>query len=98
MCDGNRRWARAFGEEVEGGYIAGADKIEEFLGWCDQLHVKLVTLWLLSTDNLERPADEVGPLLTRDRGPGRRPRRDAALARAAGGRARPAAVPRPPSG
>jgi short-chain Z-isoprenyl diphosphate synthase len=63
MCDGNRRWARAFGEEVEGGYIAGADKIEEFLGWCDQLHVKIVTLWLLSTDNLNRPASEVGPLL-----------------------------------
>jgi short-chain Z-isoprenyl diphosphate synthase len=64
MCDGNRRWARASGEKVEGGYIAGADKIEEFLGWCDQLGVKLVTLWLLSTDNLERrPADEVLPLL-----------------------------------
>jgi short-chain Z-isoprenyl diphosphate synthase len=63
MCDGNRRWARAFGEEVEGGYLAGADKIEEFLGWCDQLQVKLVTLWLLSTDNLNRPVDEVAPLL-----------------------------------
>jgi short-chain Z-isoprenyl diphosphate synthase len=63
MADGNRRWARAFGEGVEGGYAAGADKIAEFLGWCDQLHVKLVTLWLLSTDNLNRPAEEVGPLL-----------------------------------
>ena len=63
MADGNRRWARAFGEDVEGGYIAGADKIVEFLGWCDQLHVKLVTLWLLSTDNLNRPPEEVGPLL-----------------------------------
>lgn len=63
MCDGNRRWAKAFGEEVEGGYIAGAGKIEEFLGWCDQLGVKLVTLWLLSTDNLGRPADQTGALL-----------------------------------
>ncbi len=63
MCDGNRRWARAFGGEAAGGYLAGADKIEEFLGWCDQLHVKVVTLWLLSTDNLARPAAEVGPLL-----------------------------------
>ncbi len=63
MCDGNRRWARAVGGGVEGGYVAGADKIEEFLGWCDQLHVKLVTLWLLSTDNLSRPAEEVEPLL-----------------------------------
>jgi short-chain Z-isoprenyl diphosphate synthase len=63
MCDGNRRWARAWGGEVEGGYLAGAYKIEDFLGWCDQLGVKLVTLWLLSTDNLGRPADETGPLL-----------------------------------
>ena len=63
MCDGNRRWARAFGGEVAGGYVAGADKIEQFLGWCDQLQVKLVTLWLLSTDNLSRPAEEVEPLL-----------------------------------
>ncbi len=62
MCDGNRRWARSSGEQVEGGYIAGADKIEEFLGWCDQLHVELVTLWLLSTDNLARSADEIEPL------------------------------------
>jgi short-chain Z-isoprenyl diphosphate synthase len=63
MCDGNRRWAKEFGEGVEGGYIAGADKIEEFLSWCDQLQVKLVTLWLLSTDNLNRPAREVVPLM-----------------------------------
>jgi short-chain Z-isoprenyl diphosphate synthase len=64
MCDGNRRWAKEFGEGVEGGYIAGADKIEEFLSWCDQLHINLVTLWLLSTDNLGRPAEQVGPLLS----------------------------------
>ncbi len=64
MCDGNRRWARAFGAEVAGGYLAGADKIEEFLGWCDQLNINLVTLWLLSTDNLGRPAEQVGPLLS----------------------------------
>jgi short-chain Z-isoprenyl diphosphate synthase len=63
MCDGNRRWARAFGEEIEGGYVAGADKIEEFLGWCDQLGVQLVTLWLLSTDNLGRTPAQTGPLL-----------------------------------
>jgi short-chain Z-isoprenyl diphosphate synthase len=64
MCDGNRRWARGAGEEIAGGYLAGADKIEEFLGWCDQLDIGLVTLWLLSTDNLGRPAEEVGPLLS----------------------------------
>ncbi len=63
MCDGNRRWARASGEQVAGGYVAGADKISEFLGWCDQLQIRLVTLWLLSTDNLGRPEEETGPLV-----------------------------------
>jgi len=63
MCDGNRRWARGAGEQVEGGYLAGADKIEEFLGWCGQLDVKVVTLWLLSSDNLARPTSEVEPLM-----------------------------------
>lgn len=63
MCDGNRRWARALGERVEGGYTAGAGKIEEFLGWCDQLHVKVVTLWLLSTDNFNRPPEQIEPLM-----------------------------------
>jgi len=63
MCDGNRRWAKGAGEQIEDGYVAGADKIEEFLGWCDQLQVKLVTLWLLSTDNLERPPEQVEPLM-----------------------------------
>ena len=63
MCDGNRRWARSTGGQVEGGYSAGADKIEEFLGWCEQLNVRLVTLWLLSTDNLSRPSDEIEPLV-----------------------------------
>lgn len=34
----------------------------EFLGWCDEAGVEVVTLWLLSTDNLSRPADELAKL------------------------------------
>ncbi len=63
MCDGNRRWARRAGEHVEDGYIAGGEKILEFLGWCQELGVEVVTLWLLSTDNLGRPETEVQPIL-----------------------------------
>ena len=64
MCDGNRRWARSAGlADVAGGHQAGADKIFELLGWCREVGVEVVTLWLLSTDNLMRPADELGPLL-----------------------------------
>jgi short-chain Z-isoprenyl diphosphate synthase len=63
VLDGNRRWARAFGAPTSSGHQAGAAKAREFLGWCDELDVKLVTLFLLSTDNLNRPDDELVPLL-----------------------------------
>ncbi len=63
IVDGNRRWARSVGEKAPWGYEAGADKISEFLGWCDELGVEVVTLWLLSTDNLGRPSQELQPLL-----------------------------------
>jgi short-chain Z-isoprenyl diphosphate synthase len=64
MCDGNRRWARSAGlADVSSGHQAGADKIFEVLQWCRQTGVEVVTLWLLSTDNLSRPAAELEPLL-----------------------------------
>jgi short-chain Z-isoprenyl diphosphate synthase len=64
ILDGNRRWARATGQaDVSDGHQRGADKIEELLRWCDEAGVELVTLWLLSTDNLSRPAAELQPLL-----------------------------------
>jgi short-chain Z-isoprenyl diphosphate synthase len=61
--DGNRRWARAAGIGLTSGHRRGADKIDEFLGWCAELRIDVVTLWLLSTDNLARPQDELAPLL-----------------------------------
>jgi short-chain Z-isoprenyl diphosphate synthase len=64
MCDGNRRWARSAGlTDVSSGHQAGADKIFELLEWCQAAGVEVVTLWLLSTDNLSRPAAELEPLL-----------------------------------
>jgi short-chain Z-isoprenyl diphosphate synthase len=64
MLDGNRRWARARGAGTKEGHQAGADNIANFLGWCEDARVEIVTLWLLSTDNLNRPAAELAPLLT----------------------------------
>ena len=63
ILDGNRRWARAVGLDPAAGHRRGADKIEELLGWCADAGVEVVTLWLLSTDNLLRPAEELEPLL-----------------------------------
>ena len=63
MLDGNRRWARAVGADTAHGHRAGAANIEPLLGWCEEVGVEVVTLWLLSTDNLNRPTEELAPLL-----------------------------------
>lgn len=66
LADGNRRWARtnAPGQPLVAGYQAGADKLKEFVEWCDELAIPVVTLWVLSTDNFQRSdTTEIGPLL-----------------------------------
>lgn len=64
IVDGNRRWAREMGYvDLNDGHRFGAEKIKELLRWCDASGVEVVTLWLLSTDNLSRPAEELDPLL-----------------------------------
>ena len=64
ILDGNRRWARSAGlADVSDGHQKGADHIFELLTWCRQAGVEVVTLWLLSTDNLSRSGGEVEALL-----------------------------------
>jgi len=65
LADGNRRWARlnAPGRSLVAGYQAGADKLKQFVEWCDEVGIGVVTLWVLSTENLTRNVDDVGPLL-----------------------------------
>jgi short-chain Z-isoprenyl diphosphate synthase len=63
MLDGNRRWAKTLGQDAEHGHRAGAANIVPLLGWCEELGIEVVTLWLLSTDNLNRPRAEVDALL-----------------------------------
>ena len=65
ILDGNRRWARAAGaSDVAHGHQAGADHINDLLGWCGDAGVEVVTLWLLSNDNFSRPRAEIDQLLT----------------------------------
>ncbi|UOE45695.1 isoprenyl transferase [Agromyces larvae] len=53
IIDGNRRWAKQLGyDSVSHGHRAGAAKMREFLEWCDDLGIQVVTLYLLSSDNL----------------------------------------------
>jgi short-chain Z-isoprenyl diphosphate synthase len=64
ILDGNRRWASAMGySDAAEGHRRGAEKIDELLWWCDALGIAVVTLWLLSTENLSRDPEEVGALL-----------------------------------
>lgn len=65
MLDGNRRWAeRRPGANAAQGHAAGANKIFDFLGWCDEIGIKVVTLYMLSTDNLaKRESKELADLL-----------------------------------
>ena len=63
ILDGNRRWARSLGATASTGHRRGADKISELLGWSEEVGVEVVTLWMLSTDNLSRTHEEVAELL-----------------------------------
>ncbi len=68
ILDGNRRWAKANPDEAgdtstKRGHQAGAKKIVDLLDWCEEAQVAVVTLWLLSNDNLARPTAELDPLL-----------------------------------
>ncbi|MCT1366479.1 isoprenyl transferase [Kocuria massiliensis] len=63
MVDGNRRWAALMGQTTKHGHQKGAERIIEFLGWCRELKIGVVTLYMLSTENLKRPASELGDLL-----------------------------------
>ena len=65
MIDGNRRWARQLGYTTPAeGHRAGAAKMREFLGWCDELGIRVVSLYLLSSDNLrKRDSAELADLI-----------------------------------
>ncbi len=65
ILDGNRRFARQLGlPDVILGHERGAAKLEEMLEWCKELGVPMITIWILSTENLARPPEELQPLLS----------------------------------
>ncbi|MGA2432651.1 MAG: polyprenyl diphosphate synthase [Acidimicrobiales bacterium] len=62
ILDGHRRFAReATDGEYRASYEAGMAKLEELIGWCADLKIGAVTAWVLSTENLRRPAAELDP-------------------------------------
>jgi tritrans,polycis-undecaprenyl-diphosphate synthase [geranylgeranyl-diphosphate specific] len=63
IMDGNRRFAESLGISSIRGHKKGRDKLEELLGWCLELGVKVLTVYALSTENLKRETDEIKDLL-----------------------------------
>jgi short-chain Z-isoprenyl diphosphate synthase len=65
ILDGNRRHAqRVRLTEPRDIYDLGARKLDDVLGWCADLNIPAVTLWVLSPENLRRPALEVSGILS----------------------------------
>ena len=62
ILDGNRRWARRKSIERVIGHIEGANTAEELLEWCHDIGIKTITIYLLSTENLNRSPDELKEL------------------------------------
>jgi len=62
ILDGNRRWAASQGVSEGFGHMEGANRAEELLDWCHELGIKTVTLYVLSTENLDRPSTELKEL------------------------------------
>ncbi|MCF2143657.1 MAG: di-trans,poly-cis-decaprenylcistransferase [Candidatus Heimdallarchaeota archaeon] len=63
ILDGNRRFARLKGLDTKQGHVYGAKKVEELLHWCLKLDIKVITLFVFSTENFKRSRDEVERLM-----------------------------------
>ncbi|MDH3276586.1 MAG: polyprenyl diphosphate synthase [Nitrosopumilus sp.] len=59
ILDGNRRWAKRHLAMTKVGHWKGADAVENLLDWCEQLDIKIITLYAMSAENLERNDEEL---------------------------------------
>ncbi|MFY3742084.1 MAG: tritrans,polycis-undecaprenyl-diphosphate synthase [geranylgeranyl-diphosphate specific] [Candidatus Nitrosomirales archaeon] len=59
VLDGNRRWAKRHLYLPKVGHYRGADRVEDLIDWCNELGIKIITLYALSTENLERKDEEL---------------------------------------
>lgn len=65
ILDGNRRYSRKTRVvDPHNVYMAGANKLDELIEWCIALKIPAITLWVLLTENLKRPREEVTGILS----------------------------------
>jgi undecaprenyl diphosphate synthase len=63
ILDGNGRWAKAKGMPRTYGHTMGAKNVEPICRAADALGVKYLTMYAFSTENWNRPSDEVAALM-----------------------------------
>jgi undecaprenyl diphosphate synthase len=63
IMDGNGRWAMERGKERTYGHQAGVEAVRRITSECVRLGVKYLTLYTFSTENWNRPADEISALM-----------------------------------
>lgn len=63
IMDGNGRWALAQGLERSAGHVAGVDTVHRITEAASNLGVKYLTLYTFSTENWNRPQQEVNLLM-----------------------------------
>lgn len=63
IMDGNGRWAKAFGKERCFGHQVGAETVHIIAEEAAKLGVKYLTLYTFSTENWNRPAEEITALM-----------------------------------
>ncbi|MCV0373384.1 MAG: di-trans,poly-cis-decaprenylcistransferase [Nitrosarchaeum sp.] len=59
ILDGNRRWAKRHLVIKKQGHWKGADAVENLLDWCEEFDIKIITVYALSAENLERDDEEL---------------------------------------
>jgi len=63
IMDGNGRWAMERGKERSYGHQAGVEAVRRITAECTRMGVKYLTLYTFSTENWNRPADEISALM-----------------------------------
>jgi undecaprenyl diphosphate synthase len=63
IMDGNGRWARQQGEDRIFGHHEGVNSVREVVEACGEIGVKYLTLYAFSTENWNRPKNEVDALM-----------------------------------
>ena len=64
IMDGNGRWAKSRGEERTFGHKSGVTSVRNAISACDKVGVEYLTLYTFSTENWNRPNDEVDTLMS----------------------------------